>query len=94
MGDLDIGPIPATTPPKDEILWVTVQEMEVGMNISTTIPCSMQEKMLMALGEVDLGLGPALLPPIIKVIMVDHLVFIVMVIPEMEIGLTTANFCI
>ena len=35
----------------------------------------MMDKMLMELGEVDLGLGPALLPPIIQVIMVYHLIY-------------------
>ena len=65
---------------------------EVGMNKSTTRPCSMFYKILMALGEVDIGLGPALLPPIIQVIMVDCMVFIVMVITEVEIGITPANF--
>ena len=52
----------------------------------------MLEKVLMVLGEVDLGLGPSLLPPIIQVIMVDHLVFIVMVITEVDIDITPANF--
>ena len=52
----------------------------------------MLEKVLIELEEVDLGIGPALLPPIIYVIMVDHLVFIVMVITEVDIGITPANF--
>ena len=42
----------------------------------------------MVLGEVDLGIGTALLPPIIQVIMVDRLVFVT----EAEIGLTPSNF--
>ena len=46
----------------------------------------------MALVEVDIGLIPDLLPPIIHFIMVDHLIFIVMVITEVVIGLTPANF--
>ena len=49
-------------------------------------------KVLMELGGVDLGLGPALLPPIIQVIMVGHLIFIVMVITEVRISITPANF--
>ena len=48
----------------------------------------MLDKLLMALGEVDLGLVPALIPPIIQEIMVYHLVFIVMFITEGDIGLT------
>ena len=46
----------------------------------------------MVLVEVDLGLGPVLLPPVIHVVMVDHLVFIVMVITEVDIGTTQDNF--
>ena len=85
--DLDIGSIPATIPTKEEIVGVTVKDKEVGLKISDTLPCSMLEKMLIELVEVGIGIGPALLPPIIYVIMVDHLVFIVMVITEVEIGI-------
>ena len=46
----------------------------------------------MAMGSVDLGLRPSLLPPIIQVILVDHPISIVMVITEVKIGLRTANF--
>ena len=46
----------------------------------------------MELLEVDLGLGPDLLHNIITVIMVDHLVFIVMLITEVDIGITPDNF--
>ena len=45
----------------------------------------------MSKGEMDLGLGPNLIPAIIQVIMIDHLVFIVMVETEMGIGFTLAN---
>ena len=69
-----------------------MQGKEVGLKRSTTIPCSMLWKQLMALGEADLGLISALLPPIIQVIMIDHLIFRVMVIKEVGIGNTPANF--
>ena len=46
----------------------------------------------MAFVEMDLGLVPALLPTIIQVILVDNMGFIVMVIKEVDIGLTTASF--
>ena len=69
-----------------------VQDMEVALNRSTTLPCSMMDKVLMDMGEVDLGHVPALLPPIIQVILVYHMTFIVMVITEVVIGLTPANF--
>ena len=38
---LDIGTIPSTLTFEEEIVGASVQNMEVGLNISTTIPCSM-----------------------------------------------------
>ena len=73
MGELDIGPRPANIPPKEEIVGVTVQDMEVGLKISTTRPCLMLEKVMMLLEEVNLGLGPALPTPTIKLFMINHL---------------------
>ena len=46
----------------------------------------------MVLVETDLGLGPTLLPLIIQLIIVDYIVFIIMVIKEVDIGLTQDNF--
>ena len=69
-----------------------VQGMELGQQISTYSTCSMLEKVLMELEEVDLGIGPTLFPPIIQVIMVYHLVLIVMVITEVEIDITPETF--
>ena len=69
-----------------------MQDTEVGMKISTNLTCSMWEKVFMALGEVYIGLVPSLIPPIIRVIMADNLVFIFTVITEVEIGITPANF--
>ena len=66
--------------------------MEVGLNISTNLPCSMLEKVLMEVGEMYLGIGPALLPPTIQTIMLNNLVFIGMVIIEVDIGITPENF--
>ena len=91
MIDLDICPRPATLPPKEEILGGMDKYTEVGPNRSTTCTCSMFEKVLMALVEVDIGIIPALLPPIIQVIMVDHLIFIVIFITEFDIGITAFN---
>ena len=75
MGGLDMGPISANIPPKWGIVEVTVKNIEVGLNRSTNLPCSMLDKLLMLLREVDVDLGPALLPPIIQVIMVDNMIF-------------------
>ena len=52
----------------------------------------MLEKVLMVLGEVDLGLEPALIPPIMQVSMADNLIFIVMVITEVGLVLTPDHF--
>ena len=46
----------------------------------------------MELVEVDLGLGNSLLPPIIQVIMIDHVVFIIMAIKRLDIGTTLDSF--
>ena len=80
MGELDICARTATLTTKEEIVGVVVQYIEVCLKRSITSPCAMLEKLLTELGELGLSLGTALLPPIIHVIMVDHLVFIVMVI--------------
>ena len=66
--------------------------MELVLKTSTNLPCSMSEKMLMKLREVDLGLRPALIFTIIQLIMVDDLIFIVMVITGVVIGITPDNF--
>ena len=46
----------------------------------------------MVLVEVDLGLGYALLSPTSQIIMVYRLIFIVMVLTDVIIGITPANF--
>ena len=52
----------------------------------------MLEKKFILWVEVDTGLRPALLPPIIKLIMIDHPIFIVTGIKEVGVGITSANF--
>ena len=54
IGELDLGTIPDTIPPKEDIVGVMVQDMELGLNISTTCPCSLLEKVLMMLIEMIL----------------------------------------
>ena len=46
----------------------------------------------MDLEEVYLGLGLAFLPPLIQNILLDHRVSMIMVITEVDIGLTLAIF--
>ena len=50
MGELDMVPRQATILPKEDIVGVTLQDMEVGLMRSTNLPCSMLEKVLMTLG--------------------------------------------
>ena len=69
-----------------------VQDAEVGLKILATLSLTMLEKVLMVMGEVNIGLKTALIHPIIKVILVDHKVFIVMVITGLNMGLRPANF--
>ena len=49
-----------------------VQEVEVGLKISTALSFTMLDKVLMVLAEVYLGLRSALFLPIIQVILVYH----------------------
>ena len=86
MVELDIGQITATLTPKDRLVGLMVQDVEVGMKRSVTLICSMLEKVLIVMLEVDIGLRPALLPPVIQVILVYHHVFIVMLMTEADKG--------
>ena len=92
MVELYIGSIPATLPPKEEIVGMMVQDVEVGLNISATLHFAMLEKVFMVMREVYIGIRPALVPPIIQEILVDHQYFIVMVMTEVDIGNRPVNF--
>ena len=52
---------------KNVILGVMVQDVEVGHNRSATIHFTMMEKLFFVMGEVDLGMRPDTLPPIMQV---------------------------
>ena len=92
MRELDIGPRPDTIPPKEEIVGVMVQDVEVGLKISYNIPCSILEKVLMMMVEVDKILILALLHPIFQVILLYCQNFVVVVMTELDIGIRTVNF--
>ena len=66
--------------------------VEVGLNISSTIPFTMMDKVFMVVVEVDIVLILAPIPPIIQVILVDTWVLIFVYMREVEIGLITSNF--
>ena len=50
MRELDICGRLADITPKEEIVRLTVQDMEVGLKRPTTLPCSMSEKLLWVFG--------------------------------------------
>ena len=52
----------------------------------------MMDKLLTVMVEVYIGLRPAPIPSIIQVLLVDHWVFIVMFMTEVDIGLIPDNF--
>ena len=41
MEELGIGPRPSTITPKEDVVEVTVQDMELVLKRLTTLPCSM-----------------------------------------------------
>ena len=57
-----------------------MKDVEVGLNISSTLPFTMLYKVLMVRGEVYICLRPSLIHTIIQVILLDHWIFIVMVV--------------
>ena len=69
-----------------------LQDVEVGLNLSSTLSFKMLYKVLMVMGEVYTCLILALIPPIIQVILADHWGFIVIVMTEVDIGLRPANY--
>ena len=69
-----------------------MQDVKVGLKRSTTIFFTIMEKVLVVMGEVDLGLRLSPLPPIIQVFLVAHWSFIVMVMTGVDISLVPSNF--
>ena len=69
-----------------------MQDVEVGLKISYNIPCSILEKVLMMMVEVDKILILALLHPIFQVILLYCQNFVVVVMTELDIGIRTVNF--
>ena len=69
-----------------------MEDVELGLKRSATLPFTITEKVLMFMGEVDIGLRPAILPPIIQVSLVDHWIFLFVVMREVYIGLRPTNF--
>ena len=80
------------------IVFMTTKEvmvgvaMEVGLKILANLPFKMMEKLLMVIGEVDIGIRPYPLPPIIKSILLHLWVFLLMFMIEVDIGIIPANY--
>ena len=53
------------------IIVAMMEEGDLGLNIPETLSLRISEKVLMVMGEVDIGLRPCTLPPIIQVLLVD-----------------------
>ena len=73
----------------DDILWDNVrgnfrgdyriQDVELSLNISATLPFTMMDKVLMLMGDVEIGLIPAPLPHTIQLSLVYCWVYLFMV---------------
>ena len=52
---------------------VTTEEVEIGLKIPATIPIKIVDKLLIMMGEVDIGIIPATIPLITHVEMIEEL---------------------
>ena len=77
---------------KEVIVGVMVQDLEVGLKRSATLTFKIMDKVLIVVGELDIGIRISPLRTIIQVSLVYPWGFIVMVITEVEIGLRPSNF--
>ena len=77
MGEMDISLRPDDIPTihpfqklcmdmKEAIVVAMMEEVDIGLKIPATILLTTAEKLLMVMGEVDIGLIPATPPPIIQ----------------------------
>ena len=71
---------------------VTMKDLDLGLKRTSTIPFTIMEKVLIVMGDVDIGIILASIHPKIHVILVDCQVFLFMVIGEVYIGLRPSTF--
>ena len=50
---------------KEVVVVVMMEDVYLGLKISATIPFTIVDKLLMVMGEVDIGIIPSPIPPII-----------------------------
>ena len=55
-------------------------DMDIGLKILDTITLTTRKKLLMAIGEVDIGPIPGTLYPITQVTMVDYCVYLLIIV--------------
>ena len=59
-----------------------------GLKIPDTLPFAIVDKVLIVIGELDIGLRPATLPPITQVTMVDCCDYLLILILFMKVFIT------
>ena len=69
-----------------------LQDVEVGLNISSTLLFTILYKLLMVTAEADIGLITSLIYPIMQVILSDHWFFMSMSMTELKLGLRLEFF--
>ena len=67
MGELDLSFIPATLYPITHV--GIIEEVYLGLSITSTIPFLIMEKVLVEMVEVDIGILPDTLPPMNQMVM-------------------------
>ena len=66
---------------------VMMEDMYLDPKIKAIISFIITDKLLMVMGKVDIGVIKSPLPAIIQMILVDHLVYLFLIIIYVEIGL-------
>ena len=59
-------------PIKDVIVVEMMEYVYLGLNIPSTIIFTIMDKVLMVMGDLDIGIRPTTIPTIIQVILLDH----------------------
>ena len=67
-------------PMKEAIVVVMMEDVDLGLKIPATLPFTIVEKVLMVMGEADIGLRPSPLPAIIQVGLVYFRVYLLMIV--------------
>ena len=72
---------------KEVISLVTMEDVDFGLKIPLTLTFTIVDKVLVVMAEVHICIRPAPLPPIIQVSLIANLVFLFVVMIELDIGL-------